>query len=215
MARPLLQFLYGSVLLAVLTAFAHHIVIAPAAAQVANTDSEALRNLIPGERTSCSLPPAAAEPLDPPTTSALSGIKQFRAGEYFREDIAPGAEVRILWIGATFMRRYAVKAESVAIHTAVRFHTLRRPSADKHIIDALGDRHEIRLADLWCVLKKQANGEEGVLLINAIPNIFYVRDSTGVLGAVDVVWGGAGWEIGASPVEGDRQWPSGARVLSR
>jgi hypothetical protein len=73
---------------------------------------------------------------------------------------------------------------------------------------------ETRLADLWCLLKSQANGETGVL-VNAVPNVFYVRDYTGILGAIDVVWGGAGWEIGASPADGDRQWPSGTRVLSR
>jgi hypothetical protein len=37
--------------------------------------------------------------------------RQFRAGESFRENIAPDAEVRILWIGASFMHRYAAKTE--------------------------------------------------------------------------------------------------------
>jgi hypothetical protein len=67
----------------------------------------------------------------------------------------------------------------------------------------------------WCLLKLQANGEDGALQTNAFPNIFFVRDVTGVLGAVDALWAGAGWEIGASPVEGQREWPSGSRVIAR
>lgn len=171
--------------------------------------------LIHGERATCSRPAPVAEPLDPPTTSALTAASKFSAGEHFRENITPGAEVRIAWLGATFMRRFAIKIEDAAGATTIQFHTLLRPSRDQHIIDELDGRHETRLGDVWCLLKRQSNGEAGTLLINAVPNIFYVRDGSGKLGAVDAVWGGAGWEIGASPVDSDRLWPAGARVLSR
>jgi hypothetical protein len=171
--------------------------------------------LIHGERATCSRPAPVAEPLDPPTTSALTGASKFSAGEHFRENVAPGAEVGITWLGATFMRRFAIKIEDTVGPTTIQFHTLLRPSRDQHIIHELDDRHETRLGDVWCLLKRQSNGEAGTLLVNAVPNIFYVRDGSGELGAVDAVWGGAGWEIGASPVDGDRLWPAGARVLSR
>lgn len=223
MARPPRPLLYSSIVLAILTSSNDRAAIAPVAraetAKVWTQDGargeSRHRSLLRGGRTSCPLPPVLAEPLDPPTTSAVAGIRQFRAGEHFKENIAPSAEVRILWIGSSFMHRYAVKTENAAVHAAVRFHTLQKPSRDSDVIEELGDRHEIRLADLWCLLKSQANGEAGILLVNAVPNVFYVRDGAGVLGAVDAVWGGAGWEIGASPADGDRQWPSGTRVLSR
>jgi hypothetical protein len=222
MARLLRSFLYSSLLLAILTLLADRAVIAPlVGAEATNvqtsdraSNGSSHRNLIWGVRTTCSLAPAATEPLDPPTTSAFPGTRQFRAREHFKRNIASSADVKILWIGATFMRRYATKTEDVTDSSAIRFHTLFRSSRDSQIIDELGDSHETRLADLWCFLKAQANGETGILFIDA-PNVFYVRDSTGVLGAVDATWGGAGWEIGASPVDGDRQWPSGTRVLSR
>ena len=173
------------------------------------------RRLIHGETVNCPRPVPVAEPVDPPTTSAFAGVRKFLAGAHFKENIAPTADVRIAWLGATFMRRFAVKIEDAGGETALRFHTLLRLSRDRHIIDDLDDRHETRLIDLWCLLKIQANGESGTLLIDAVPNIFYVRDSAGVLGAVDALWGGAGWEIGASPVDGERMWPVGTRVMSR
>lgn len=171
--------------------------------------------LIRGESVNCPGPAPAAEPLDPPTTSAFSGAKKFPAGKHFKENIAPSADVRIGWLGATFTRRFAVKIEDMDGDTIIQFHTLLRASRDRPIIEELDDRHETRLVDLWCLLKIQANGEPGPLLIDAAPNIFYVRDGSGVLGAVDAVWGGAGWEIGASPADGERTWPAGARVMSR
>jgi hypothetical protein len=171
--------------------------------------------LIRGERVSCPRFSSTAEPFDPPTTSAFGASKKFLAGEHFRENVASEAKVRIAWLGATFMRRFAIKIEDAGGETTIQFHTLLRPSRDHSIIDELDDRHETRLIDLWCLLRTQSNGEGGTLLINAVPNIFYVRDGSGVLGVVDVVWGGAGWEIGASPVDRERWWPAGVRVMSR
>ena len=35
------------------------------------------------------------------------------------------------------------------------------------------------------------------------------------LGVVDVLWSGAGWEIGASSIARNRPWPPGRQVITR
>jgi hypothetical protein len=175
----------------------------------------AVEELISGPKVSCSSRRAPAEPIDPSSTSALAHNEKFIAAEHFKENILPAAEVRISWLGATFMRRFAVKIEDDPSDVILQTYALNRASNSTQIIAEFDDRDETKLADLWCLLRLQASGEEGILLTNAVPNIFFVRDAAGVLGAVDAIWAGAGWEIGASPVEGERQWPSGSRVLSR
>ena len=64
-------------------------------------------------------------------------------------------------------------------------------------------------------VRLQASGEPGALQTNSTPNIFFVRDGAGQLGVVDAIWGGAGWEIGASPFGDKRAWSVGTRVISR
>lgn len=190
---------------------------------VGNVGSMAIENqsahaglaLVHGPRVTCSRHEAPAGPLDPPTTSALPRREEFMAGKYFKENISPAAEVKISWLGATFMRDFAVKVEDNTDDMTLQTFTLSRASTDTQIVAEFDDLHETKLADLWCLLKLQANGEDGALQTNAVPNIFFVRDATGVLGAVDALWAGAGWEIGASPVEGQREWPLGSRVIAR
>ena len=167
----------------------------------------------PASTVSCSRPATPPEPADPSVTATIS--QKFIASQRFRENTSAAAEVRISWLGATFMRRFAVKVEDDTNVVAHQIHALNRASSDDQIIAELHDRHETRLADVWCFLKLQANGEGGALQTNAVPNIFFVRDATGQLGAVAAVWGGAGWEIGASPVGRQRQWPAGSRIISR
>jgi hypothetical protein len=171
--------------------------------------------LVPGPRITCSRHRVPAEPFDPPTTSALPHDEKFVAGRHFKEDISSAAEVRISWLGAAFMRRFAVKVEDDTVEVTLQTHVLSRSSSDTQIIAELGDRHETKLTDLWCLLKLQASGRGGALQTNAAPNIFFVRDAAGVLGAVDAIWAGAGWEIGASQAEGQRRWPAGSHVISR
>ena len=169
--------------------------------------------LDPALRIECSLHPRAPERIDS-STPAIQHAERFIAQEHFKEDITPRANVKISWLGATFVRRFANKVEAAGL-TALQTHVLRSPSNDTDIIAELGDGHETKLADVWCLLRLQANGEDGALQTNSIPNIFFVRDGTGQLGVVDAIWGGAGWEIGASPLGEKRTWPPGARILSR
>jgi hypothetical protein len=210
MRQPLSRILYSTLLFLVLV--------------VGNVGSAALENqparvglevLIPGPRVTCSRHKTPAEPFDPPATSALPRPESFVAGEHFKENISPAAEARISWLGATFMGRFAGKVEDDPDEATLHTYALSRASTNTQIIAELDDRHETKLADLWCLLKLQTNGEDGALQTNAVPNIFFVRDTTGALGAVDAIWAGAGWEIGASQVEGQREWPFGSRVIAR
>ncbi|WP_426434296.1 hypothetical protein [Bradyrhizobium genosp. P] len=170
--------------------------------------------IVPALKLECTPPRKAGEPFDPSSTSAIPHAEQFVAREHFKEDIAPTAEVMISWLGATFVRRFAGKVEAGSL-ASLQTYFLKSPSNDREIIAKLGGRHEINLADVWCLLRLQAKGEQGALETNSVPNIFFVSDRTGELGVVDAIWGGAGWEIGASPVGDRRTWPSGTRVISR
>jgi hypothetical protein len=164
----------------------------------------------PARGVACSLPPRGPDS----STSAIQHDERFVAREHFKEDIRPGAPVRISWLGATFVRRFASKVEA-ARDTLLQTFVLQSPSNDREIITELGDGHETTLADVWCLLRLQASGEPGALQTNSTPNIFFVRDGAGQLGVVDAIWGGAGWEIGASPFGDKRAWSVGTRVISR
>jgi hypothetical protein len=157
----------------------------------------------------------SSEPTDPPTTSALPRVRQFVASEYFKETASSNAEIKISWLGATFRQRFLPKVEDDDSGAILRTFVLRKPSRDAEIIAELSTHDETKLGDLWCLLSLQPNGEPGTLLTNAVPNVFYIRDIDGNLGAVDAVWGGAGWEIGASSVDAPSQWLAGRRVISR
>jgi hypothetical protein len=169
--------------------------------------------IVPARTVECSLPRKSVEPLDPPSTAAIQLAEQFVAREYFKEDITPAADVKISWLGASFVRRFAVKVEAAGV-TSLQTYLLRSHSNDRDIIAELDNRHETSLADVWCFLRQQAKGEGGALQINSV-NIFFVRDGAGELGVVDAVWGGAGWEVGASPMGNKRTWSPGTRVISR
>jgi hypothetical protein len=162
--------------------------------------------------------PSSDDPVDrsdPPSTSALTGSKDFVASKHFWENISPASEVKISWLGANFTRRFIVKIERNPAVAALRVYALTRSSRSIGIVEELRAPFETRLADVWCLLRLQPNGERGALLTNAMPNLFFVRDAAAGLGVVDVLWSGAGWEIGASSLTSNRPWPAGLRVIAR
>jgi hypothetical protein len=169
--------------------------------------------LVSGPVQSC---PAEVEPpgQDPATTSSLPGSDKFQAGDHFREDASPRSVVKISWLGATFRRRFVSMIEDAAARVTLGAFAVSRPARAAEIAAALGDRRETRLGELWCLLARQPNGESGLLLTTSVPNLFFIRDGGGALWTVDALWGGAGWEIGASSIDGDRQWPAGVQAIA-
>lgn len=152
---------------------------------------------------------------DPAITSALPRSGRFVAQEHFRESSSPQAPVSISWLGATFRERFVNKVEEHDGGVLLRTFELRQSASAADVATALNIHHETKLADLWCLLSRQADGEPGILLTNAVPNMLYVRDANGVLAVVDAVWSGAGWEIGASSIASPHHWQRGSRALAR
>lgn len=148
---------------------------------------------------------------DPPTTAAVHS--QFVARKHFQRAMAPAAAVRITWLGAAFSEHFVTKIEPDRGSPLLRAHIVRRATRDIEIIAELGTRHETMLGDLWCLLRLQSRGEAGLLRTDAKPNILYIRSASGPLFTIDALWGGAGWELGASTTEGFRT--QGALVISR
>ena len=171
--------------------------------------------MVPTDRIECSLHRSPLEPSDPSSTSAIPHVEKFVAREHFKEDVSSAADVKMSWLGATFMRRFMATVEEDGGFASFQTYVLSRLSSDKEIILQLGQGHESKLVDVWCLLRRQASGDAGALQTNSTPNIFFVRDTAGEVGVVDVVWGGVGWEIGASPVGDKRRWLPGTRAFSR
>ena len=159
--------------------------------------------------------PSAGGTTEPLTTSALRAEGAFVAHDRFRKDASNRSEVRISWLGARFGRRYLAKVEPPLEAASLQVFVLDKPSRSAAIAETMHHPYETRLADIWCLLKLQPNGEPGALSVKATPNLFFVRDAAGALGVVDVLWSGAGWEIGASSIARNRPWSAGRQVITR
>ena len=92
-----------------------------------------------------------------------------------------------------------------------------RKPGEAAIIPELGGETKVEttLSEMFSLIRKQPDGEEGVLLNNGWANILYIRDQNGVLRAVGVRWGDGGWGVDAGSVEDSGGWDAGHQVFSR
>lgn len=139
--------------------------------------------------------------------------RPFKANETF---FSKSSGVKMVPHGSNFTAWFTGKAEeNIPTGDLVPF-VLTEYAYDNEIVANLGgeEKAETTLGEIWRLLERQANGEEGVLLTNGYANIFYVRDVNGVLRAVDVLWRGGGWNAYALALGGGG-WSGGDRVFSR
>jgi len=153
--------------------------------------------------------------LDITTTSATT--EKFVAKDKFIKD---SKEIKFYGFYGSFEEDFLVgngKTEEPLSEQELRYGNLTKNSVDSPIIEELGGeaKAETTLTELHNLLRKQGNGEEGDLLTSGYSNIFYTRNTNGVLRAVNVYWGGGGWNVIAYSVEDPYGWDAGDRVFSR
>lgn len=150
------------------------------------------------------LRPVAPKPVEP---------RPFKSDETF---FSKSSGVKMVPHGSNFTAWFSGKVEEdVPTGDLVPF-VLTQSAYDNEIIADLGgeEKAETTLAEIWRLMQRQANGEDGVLLTNGYANIFYVRDVNGVLRAVGVTWGDDGWLARAHALDDDG-WDGGDQVFSR
>jgi hypothetical protein len=145
---------------------------------------------------------------------AVPGIERFSAADYFQEYQSP-FQLQIAWLGDNFRKHFLSEIEVNVRAGVLDVYRLRQPARDDSIIAALGGQRDATLYDVWTLINCQSQGRISLLLTDGTPNFFYVRDSAGVAWAVDAVWGGAGWEIGASSLQDPRPWGRGRQIILR
>jgi len=165
--------------------------------------------------------PAPPTPVvNPPRLKLLEGttivpaFEKFVARYHCRED--GKTKVKIYYLGENFKKNFLKKIEVDVEKAELRRHILLRSSLDPEIMAELGeDRRTVKLAHFWAMLEKQANGEQGDLLVNGYANIAYVEDENGIVWAVIAYWNsGRGWRVEADSVGDPDGWYDGYRVLS-
>ena len=112
----------------------------------------------------------------------------------------------ISYIGSNFEDNFGnieVKPKKIELI----FKTLGKDMLDKEILEEFKPE-EITLDELAYVIKNNLLDKNGYF-------ICYVRDTTGVLWAVECRWNVDGWVVGADSVEDPGRWDADNRVFSR
>lgn len=147
-------------------------------------------------------------------------MSKFIAKEKFVCDTGHKAKVKISYLGDNFRTWFLSgdgKTEDPISEQTLCYAKLRKASVDGPIIEELGGEAKVEttLSEMFSLMEKQKNGEDGVLLNNGYANIFYIKDQNGVLRAVRVRWFGDGWLVRAFSVEIPLEWSADHRVFSR
>ncbi len=142
------------------------------------------------------------------------------AQEKFVRDTGGKAGVKISYLGENFTSWFLNgdgKTEDPISEQTLRYHKLLQSSVDGPIIAELGgaEKSETTLSEMFSLMEKQGGGKKGVLLNNGDSNIFHIKDSSGVLRAVNVYWRDDGWHVDAGSVECPGRWGDGCQVFSR
>ena len=184
-------------------------------------DSEFLLNIIGGwekfqqvKKGLLTIVVKTAGLLKPVATVSIPAVSRFVAKDHFTVGTS---EVKIGWLGDNFREHFLAKVEKRVPTIDLAISTLVSGSLDAPILAELSDKAETTLASLWHLLCQQRSGQAGALLTNGYSNIFYIRDTGGVLWAVNARWNVSygGWDVEAFPVGGPRRGNAGRLVVSR
>jgi len=148
------------------------------------------------------------------TVKIPATTEKFIAEDRFVIDRSDSAPVKIFYLGDNFKKWFLGKIEKPIEETILRCQKLRKSSVDDLIIAELGGKKkaETTLTEMFSLMERQPNDEDGILLTNGI---FYIRDINGVLCAVGCGWDGGGWLVYASSVDASVRWFGGSQVFSR
>jgi hypothetical protein len=149
------------------------------------------------------------------TTVSVLGAKKFVAADAFGPNNPDGIK---FFLGENFKKNFLGKIEKNVEPAEIAVHRLEEGRRNPEIMAELGpEKRVISLAHFYNLIKAQAQGQEGPLLVNDYANIACIEDDQGTIWAVGGDWRscGHGWGVGACSAGGPIEWVAGCQVLSQ
>jgi hypothetical protein len=151
-------------------------------------------------------------------TVHIPAIETFSAKNHF--EVNQAGEGKIIRTGSDFRSNFLAddaKVEADIAEANLRMRKLLKPSMDFPIITELGGEGvaETSLGQMYKLIESQRQGQQGILLTNGGANVFFVRDSKGILWGVSCLWSSDHWHVNADPVTCSYRWSAGSQVFSR
>lgn len=115
----------------------------------------------------------------------------------------------IFLVSETFKEHFGSQEVGIPKTLTLKSKKLEKDMLDKEILSEWKPQ-ESTLGELAYAMQNDLLGKDGYA------NIFYIRDDSGTLWAVAVLWySGDGWYVDAYSVEDPDRWHAGAQVFSR
>jgi hypothetical protein len=156
------------------------------------------------------------------TVTIPATTKRFVAtGNRLRGDTGTETRFLVFFFGADFEYCFLGKVEKKISQVTLVCNQLRKATTDTQIIAELGGRRksETTLTELYALMERQPNGEDGIMLTNGKGNIFYIRDKYRILRAVIAYCSSfcedVRWMVAASSITNPIEWCKGDNVFSR
>jgi hypothetical protein len=178
------------------------------------------KSLLPQPTVIAKPPKPTSSILELVSTVVVSATtSKFVAKDKFVVNTKYNAPVKISAVWDSFTKWFLSgdgKIEDLIGEQTLRYHKLQTSSVDGLIITELGgeEKSETTLTEMFSLMEKQKNGEDGVLLNDGYANIFYIRDQDGVPRTVFIGWYD-GWVVDAYSVGNPTKWCDGRQVFSR
>lgn len=153
----------------------------------------------------------SSKPLSYVTSVQVAGTKKFIAADAFGANNPAGIK---FFLGNNFKKYFLGKIEENVESATLNIH-------HEFMAELGAEKRVIKLAHFYELIKTQASGQEGPLLVNGHANIIAsgIEDENGSLWPVNAFWRSLffrAWFIGAFSVESTDEWPvAGYRLLSR
>lgn len=153
-------------------------------------------------------------------TITFPGSTIFVTSENFVINTSEDASVKISYLGKNFPLWFLDKVENNIPPSTITYSKLIRNANDIEILADIGSEKnaELFLAEMLYLMSLQPKGENGVLLNDGGVNFFYIKDASGVLRTIRLLWQEGGWGIHAiRPLDPQNLpvWNTGSQVFYR
>ena len=124
-------------------------------------------------------------------------------------------EVNVQWTYNPTFQHFRHRVEEEPEDVNITVHLLKVSSLDNPILQELGTRTPVRLGHFFALLRAQANGEPGPLLLDDSFNIAHAMGTDGNIWAVYARYHHGHWAMTPRSLTNPCPWPVGTRILSR